>query len=64
MDPTATLLPVELSYIDTRQVTGVVPSGNSRGSSAFEKEPERERKEKKLFIQEYNLSQQKCEKQK
>jgi hypothetical protein len=33
-DPTPTLLSVELSYIETRQVTGVVPSGNSRGKSA------------------------------
>jgi hypothetical protein len=33
-DPTPTLLSVELSYIEMRQVTGVVPSGNSRGKSA------------------------------
>lgn len=32
--PTPTFLSVELSYIDTRHVTGVVPSGNSSGSSA------------------------------
>ncbi|KAJ0838253.1 hypothetical protein HanRHA438_Chr16g0787011 [Helianthus annuus] len=34
-DPTPTLLSVELSYMHTRQVTGVVPSGNSNGNSAF-----------------------------
>jgi hypothetical protein len=28
------LLSVELSNIETRHVTGVVPSGNSRGKSA------------------------------
>lgn len=33
-DPTPTFLPIELSYMQTRQVTGVVPSGNSRGNSA------------------------------
>lgn len=33
-DPTPTFLSVELSYMETRQVTGVVPSGNSNGSSA------------------------------
>lgn len=32
-DPTPTFLPEELSYIETRQVTGVVPSGNSNGNS-------------------------------
>lgn len=35
--PTPTFLSGELSYIDTRQVTGVVPSGNSNGNSAFKK---------------------------
>lgn len=34
-DPTPTLLSVMLSYIETRQATGVVPSGNSNGSSAL-----------------------------
>lgn len=34
-DPTPTFLLEELSYIETRQVTGVVPSGNSKGSSTF-----------------------------
>jgi hypothetical protein len=33
-DPTPTLLSIELSYIETLQVTGVVPSGNSKGKSA------------------------------
>lgn len=33
MDPTPTLLSEELSYTETRHVTGVVPSGNSRGNS-------------------------------
>ena len=33
-DPTPTFLSVELSYIETRHVTGVVPSGNSKGNSA------------------------------
>jgi hypothetical protein len=34
-DPTPTFLPEELSYIETRHVTGVVPSGNSKGNSTF-----------------------------
>ena len=34
-DPTPTFLPDELSYIETRHVTGVVPSGNSNGNSTF-----------------------------
>lgn len=34
IDPTPTLLSEEPSYTQTRDVTGVVPSGNSRGSSA------------------------------
>lgn len=34
-DPTPTFLSVELSYIETRHVTGVVPSGNSSGNSAI-----------------------------
>lgn len=33
--PTPTFLSIDLSYIETRQVTGVVPSGNSNGSSAI-----------------------------
>lgn len=33
-DPTPTFLSAEPSYIETRHVTGVVPSGNSKGSSA------------------------------
>lgn len=33
-DPTPTFLSVELSYTETRHVTGVVPSGNSNGNSA------------------------------
>lgn len=33
-DPTPTLLSGELSYTETRHVTGVVPSGNSRGNPA------------------------------
>lgn len=33
-DPTPTLMSGELSYTETRQVTGVVPSGNSSGNSA------------------------------
>lgn len=36
-DPTPTFLSAELSYIETRHVTGVVPSGNSKGSSAVKK---------------------------
>lgn len=33
--PIPTFLSAEPSYMDTRQVTGVVPSGNSNGSSAL-----------------------------
>lgn len=33
-DPTPTFMSGELSYTETRQVTGVVPSGNSSGNSA------------------------------
>lgn len=33
--PTPTFLSIELSYIETRHVTGVVPSGNSSGSAAL-----------------------------
>lgn len=36
-DPTPTFLSAEPSYIETRHVTGVVPSGNSKGSSAVKK---------------------------
>lgn len=34
-DPTPTFLPEELSCIETRHVTGVVPSGNSNGNSTM-----------------------------
>lgn len=36
-NPTPTLLSAELSYIETRHATGVVPSGNSKGNSAGER---------------------------
>jgi len=36
-EPTPTFLPKALSYMQTRQVTGVVPSGNSSGNSADQK---------------------------
>lgn len=34
-DPTPTFSPAEPSYIDTQQVTGMVPSGNSKDNSSL-----------------------------
>lgn len=47
-DPTPTFLSEEPSYIETRHVTGVVPSGNSSGSSAVKKNENRYKTLEKL----------------